>query len=314
MAHTIFRREERMKRFRHFSLLALFCVALFSFDSFASLKVVCTLSDLALIAKEVGGEHVEVKALLSKNQDPHYADPRPSIMLTLSSADLLCVNGLQLEDAWLQNLVKGARNPNIMVGARGFFNAALNISTFFDQNRPTDRVNGDIHPGGNPHFTLDPRRAAEIARGLATAMSRLDPEHTEAFNKNVERFQNEVDALTKSVNERRRAIAKERRAVVSYHRSLPYLFDYLGIEDVIQVEPKPGIPPNPRHMARVLKTMKARGLKVIVQERYFPTSISEKLTGLRKGKLVLIDGGGDFEKERYIDAAKRRCDAILSAL
>jgi zinc/manganese transport system substrate-binding protein len=100
------------------------------------------------------------------------------------------------------------------------------------------------------------------------------------------------------------AMPPEKRRVVSYHRSFPYLYRWLGLEEVATIEPRPGIPPDPAHVARVLATMKATGARVIIQEVFYPRSTSQTLARLTGATLVVLSGGVDLDSgetlERYL--------------
>lgn len=281
----------------------------------AKLDVVATLPDLAAIAAAVGGDRVEVTALAPPSQDPHFIDPRPSLMLPLNRADLVVVNGLDLETGWLAPLLVGARNAAIQPGAPGYFDASRHVERLEVPAGKVDRSQGDVHPGGNPHYLLDPRAAARVARALGAHMGRLDAEHAADYARDAEAFAAGLEKLAAAEAARFRKLPPERRRVVPYHRSMPYLLAWLGLEAVIHVEPRPGIPPNPAHVARVLKTMKARGVRVILQEEYYPRKTSETLARLAGAKLVVIPGGARFEEgETYPERIRKVAAELYDAL
>ena len=127
----------------------------------AQIKVVATLPDLAALAKDVGGPHVSVQALASDAEDPHFVDPRPNYIVALNQADMLVLNGADLEAAWLAPLLANARNAHIQNGGRGYVDAS-SVVTRMEVPVVADRAMGDVHPGGNPHFTYDARQAQKI--------------------------------------------------------------------------------------------------------------------------------------------------------
>ncbi len=170
--------------------------------AFGAVDVVATLPSLASIASEVGGAHVKVHALAAPNEDPHFVDARPSLMLALNKADLLISNGLELEEGWLPPLQIAARNAKIQVGGSGFVEAAQFIDALEVPMGRIDRSMGDLHPGGNPHFLNDPYRVAQIARGLGTTLATLDPKHAADFEANTARFCTALEDLAKVQRER----------------------------------------------------------------------------------------------------------------
>jgi len=297
------------------SLLALVLVGLFSSSAEAKLKVAATIPDLAAIAAAVGGDLVEVDVLSSSRQDPHYVDPRPSLVVKLARTDLLVVNGLDLEAAWLQPLIVQSRNARINVGGEGYVDASTAVTLLQVPTQKIDRAMGDIHPGGNPHYTHDPRRAAEVARFIAARMARVDAKNADAYLASGERYAKELEDYATAVREKFAKIHAHRRKTVSYHQSLVYLYDWLGILEVVTIEPRPGIPPDPGHVSRVLTTMKSEKLGVIVQEEYYPNSVAQTLSKLTAAKLVIIPGGARFdEKQSYLDRIKATEEALYAAL
>lgn len=292
-----------------FLLLVVFGV---SAPAHAKLNVAATTPDLAAIAAEVGGDHVEVKAMATPNQDAHYVDPKPSLTLVLNKADVLIVNGLELEVGWLPPLQRNARNSKILSGGDGYFDASAHVDRI-GQTTKIDRSQGDIHPGGNPHFMHDPRAGRAVAKALGEHFANLDSANADAYRANAKKLVSTLDKLIASERDRFKALPS--RKVVSYHDSLVYLYDWLDIDQVLTVEPKPGIAPNPGHVARVLKTMRAQNINAIVQEAYYPRKTSQTLTRMAKATLVVIPGGTSFQEgESYEARVKRATEEIYNAL
>ncbi len=275
----------------------------------AELNVVTTLPDLGAVARTVGGEHVSVNVMISPNQDPHFADARPNLTLMLNQADLLIVNGLGLEVGWLPKLQTNARNAKIQVGADGFLDASTLVKLLGQQQ--VDRAMGDVHPGGNPHYNLDPNRMADVAVGIGFRLSKLDPENAASYKLNAAKFASA--AREYAAKERQRFDSLKTRKVVAYHESLIYLKGWLALDVVIHVEPRPGVPPDPGHVAKVLKRMKGESIKVILQESFYPKSTSQTLVKMVKGKLVVIPGGA-ADGQDYLARIKAVSDSIYEAL
>lgn len=282
--------------------------------SAGDLKIVATTPDLAALALAIGDTHVEVTALASATEDPHYVDPRPSHVLKLNKADLLVVNGLELEVGWLPGLVVQARNKNIQQGAQGYFDASTVVELLQVPTIAIDRAQGDIHPGGNPHYTHDPRRARDIVKALAKRLAKLDPAHEDDYAANARNLVKQLEELADDYQKKFAKLSSTQRQVVTYHASTIYISDWLGLDEVMQVEPKPGIAPNPKHVAAVLKTMRTREVRLIFQESYYPKKASKKLAQLAKGELVVIAGATRIDKgETYIERVQKMADAILKA-
>ncbi len=258
----------------------------------AALRVVTTTPDLAAITQAVGAGRVEVTALATATQDPHFVDARPHLALALHHADLLVEVGADLEVGWLPTLLTGARNGAIQRGARGSLDASTLVTLLEVPTGKVDRAMGDIHPQGNPHYLLDPRRAERVAVGIGKRLAELDPAGRDAYLEATKRFVGEL-RVARAGWERRLAALRGQR-IVGYHRSLAYLADWLGLVVVEHLEPKPGIPPSPRHVADVVAVGKARQVTLLLQEAWHPTGTSSVAASSMGARLVVIPGMTDF--------------------
>ena len=294
-------------------LLTLAALALGSRRAEAALSVVATTPDLAAIARQVGGPTVEVRALALPTQDPHFVDARPNLALLLNKADLLVVQGLDLEVGWLPVLQAGARNPKILTGEGGYLDASGFVSVLEAPAGQVSRAQGDIHPGGNPHYLEDPRNGGKVARGLAARLGRLDPPNAAAYDQRAVALERDAEALAARLSARATAIDAARRKVVVYHRSWIYFETWLGLDEVGAVEPKPGIPPDPAHVAQLLARMRSQGARAILSEEFYPQTTTRLLAEKSGAELVLLPGGAG-ERERYLDHIQQIADKTLSAL
>ncbi len=279
-----------------------------------TLKVITTLPDLAAITHEIGGDRVQIQAIVRPTEDPHYVDARPSMAVRLNKADLLILNGMELEIGWLPPLLVQSRNPNIQPGGLGYLDASAAI-TAMEIPASVDRSQGDVHGQGNPHYLTDARRAVPVAKLITTRLSQLDPAGAEAYQKNLSRFTAELETLIKEETDRFAALPVERRQVITFHRSQVYLLNWLGLRRDLSIEPKPGIQPTPSHTAKVLQKIKGQRVPAILQEDYYPRKTSQTLARLGKTKLVIFDGGTHFtEGERYTTHIRKVTGAIYEAI
>lgn len=294
-------------------LLVLALLATFSSTAKAEINVVATTPDLASVAKAVGGEYAHVKALALATQDPHFVDARPNLALDLAKADLLVSVGVQLEVGWLPTLLTASRNGAIQPGGKGYLDASTLVSLLEVPPRKVDRSMGDVHPGGNPHFMYDPRRAARVALGIANRMSQLDPAHRDNFAANAKAFN---DKLAKWRQHWEKELTQLKGArVIAYHKSMAYMADWLGFAVTTYLEPKPGIPPNPGHVAQVIQVGKSGGVRLLIQESYYPSKTSELVAQKIGAKVAVIPGGPDFPgNESYIGFVNRYVERLKASL
>jgi zinc/manganese transport system substrate-binding protein len=261
-------------------------------SALADLRIVATTPVLASLARQVGGAHVQVTSLALHTQDPHWVDARPNLALELARADVCVLTGMDLEIGWLPTLLTGCRNGDIQPGGKGYVDASKFVEKLEVPATPVDRSMGDIHPHGNPHYLLDPRRAAKVAQGLAVRMGTLDPKNQDYYRKNADDLVSKLAGWTR-VWEKKLGWLRGKK-VVSYHRSLPYLASWLGFSVPISVEPRPGIPPNPAHVAHVIEFARKADVKLIVQESWYPTQTSNLVAEQAHARLVVIPGSPDY--------------------
>jgi len=249
-------------------------------------RIVATLTDLASIAKEIGGEHVEITALSKGYQDPHFLQAKPSYMRLLNRADLLIYNGLELEVGWLPLLIRGARNPDISPGGQGHLNASQGIQALEVPSGDLDRSMGDIHPEGNPHYLLDPRNSLIVAASIADRLKALNFERSEIYDSNYESFKGKLES--EMANWKLRFGDRKNLQVVTYHKHWPYFANWLEIDIVDQVEDKPGIPPSPKHVSALVNRMKTEDIQSLFAVNFSNQTIAQRVAERAGAKLLIL--------------------------
>lgn len=257
------------------------------------LRVVVTTPDLAAVARVVGGDAAEVTALARGGEDPHFVDAKPSFIVTLNKADVLIEGGAALEAGWLPPLLDAARNARIAVGAPGRVIASTGV-TLLDVPSQLDRALGDVHPYGNPHYMLDPVNAKTVARTIAHALCQADQARCASYEAGAGEFARRIDDKLAGWQS---AMGPFRGTkVVSYHKNFDYFAERFGLQVVGNLEPKPGIPPSPTHVATLVPKMKADGVRLVLIETYrerdTPNFVAEK-TGARVVSLSIMPGNRD---------------------
>lgn len=278
------------------------------------LRVVATTPDLAAVAREVGGDATEVTALARPGEDAHFVDGKPSFIVTLNKADVLVEGGAALEAGWLPPLLDAARNPRIAVGAPGRVVASDGLA-LLDVPTRLDRSMGDVHPYGNPHFMLDPENAKQVASTIARALCAVDGARCGSFEAGARRFADTIDSRLAAWQ---KTLASARGIkVVTYHKDFDYFAERFGLKVTGALEPKPGIPPSPTHIAQLVPKMKAEGVRLILVETYrereTPDFVADK-TGARVVPLPVMPGGQEApDYVSLIDYIVRRIAEAASA-
>lgn len=226
-----------------------------------AIKVVATLRDLADVVEQIGGERVEVTALTRGRENLHAVGARPSHLVALSRADLFVQVGLSLEMSFVPGLLQGARNEAIQPGAPGFVSVSAGWEAI-EVPASISRQGGDLHAQGNPHMNLDPRAGRVMAQAIHDGLVRVDPTGQSYYDGHLGEY---LATLTKA-EARWEELGRSWRGrkVVVYHVEYNYLAIHYGMDVVGSIELRPGIPPTPNHLARLIDDMKASGVGAIL--------------------------------------------------
>lgn len=266
----------------------------------AKLNVVATLPDYGEIAQEIGGGKVDVSILAKPTEDPHFVDAKPSFILKLNRADALIDGGAELEMGWLPPLLEGSRNSKLQAGGTGRIVASEGIQ-LLEIPASVSRAQGDVHGMGNPHFMLDPLRAKMVASHIAEAFSKLDPHLASTYEANLKVFNATLD---RKMQEWTKTLAScKGQSVVTYHDSWIYFAERFGLKSDTYLEPKPGIPPSPSHLAAVIEKMKQQHIHVILVEPHHDRKIAETIASRTGAQVVDVAQfpGGRPNTKTYIE-------------
>lgn len=246
-----------------------------SFAFSQALRVVTSYPYIADLVRQVGKDHVQVHALAQGNWDPHTVIPKPSMIAQLRKADLLIINGAQLEIGWLPPLLNQANNPRIQIGTRGL----LDLSQYVELIEiPTSisRAQGDVHPEGNPHYYLDPERIPFLAKAIADRLGELHPSSNAFYQHNFEIWQ---EAWKKKMEDWKNQMAPLKGTrVIEYHKIFDYFLQRYGLILLGTVEPLPGIPPTSRHIDALGKILTTQPVRFILHDVYHPDSASKHVS------------------------------------
>ncbi|MGQ9728812.1 MAG: metal ABC transporter substrate-binding protein [Candidatus Fervidibacter sp.] len=277
-------------------------------------RVVTTTNDLKWAVEQVGGENVEVVALMHPLQNPHTVQSRPSFIVHLNRADLLVRIGLDYEEVWLPPLVEEARNPKIRRGGVGDIDTSIGIPLLeIPQGRVT-REQGEVHIFGNPHYWLDPENMKIIARNIANGLSRIDPANANDYNQNLKRLERELDKLLDETL--RSAAPLKGQKFIAYHTTWSYLADRYGFKFIGYLEPKPGIPPSASHLADLIVRANQEGVKVIIKEPFYENRTPNMVANRVGAKVVEIcpTVGGEPGTDTYPKLLRHILTKLINAV
>ena len=280
----------------------------------AKLNVVVSTPDLAAIAHEVGGNNVEITTLAKPTEDPHFVDAKPSFILKLSRADALIEGGAELEIGWLPALIDQCRNQKLAPAAPGHVAANQGV-TMLEVPSTLDRSKGDIHAAGNPHYLVDPMNAKKAAENIAAAFETLDAKSAEAYKANLKTFSDTIDA--KLAEWQKKLEPYKGQQIVAYHNSWTYFANRFGLKIALFLEPKPGVPPTPTHLAEVITRMRADKVHVIIVDPYLNRRTAETVAAKTDATVVDVTqfpGGVKGSEGGYIQLLDYLVNSVANAL
>jgi len=271
-------------------LMATIISANYSFG--ATIHVVTTTMDTKSITEIIGGNKVDVFSIATGYQNPHFVDPKPSYIIKLSTADLYVTLGLDLEAGWSPSLLTASRNVKIQRGADAYVDASVGVS-LMQVPSSINRAEGDIHAFGNPHYWLDPANGKVIARNICNGLEKVSPENRGYFEANLKIFDEQIDAKMRVWSAEMAAFRGAK--VIAYHNEWVYFETRFGLHIVDFMEPKPGIPPTPSQLVKIIKEVKENNIKVIITSPYFTASSSDVVSQQTGAKtLVMATSVGAF--------------------
>lgn len=241
----------------------------------AALKVFACEPEWGALLKELGGDKLDTYVATTALQDVHKIQPRPSLIAKYRQADLVVCTGAELEIGWLPPLAEKGNNPKVNPGAAGYFEASRYV-TMADVPSRLDRADGDVHAYGNPHIQTGPQNIAPVAKALTEKLAQLDAANAADYRAHLQDFFTRWDAALKKWQEQAKPLSGV--AVVSHHKTWSYLYRWLGMNEVITLEPKPGIPPSGAHLEEVLASLKTQPAKMVVRAAYEDGRASEWLS------------------------------------
>jgi zinc/manganese transport system substrate-binding protein len=241
----------------------------------AKVQVTTTTTDLAALVQSIGGNLVDVTALSRPLQDPHYLDATPGMVVRISRSDLFVENGIELEMGWIPEVLRETRNRDVRRGGKGHVDASSGIQAIQIPDR-IHRDMGDVHPSGNPHYTMDPVISQQAARNIANGLIRVDGANASIYQDNLEKYIQNSNRAVKKWQEKFQRF--KGAGVVFYHKWFDYLLERLGLSIVDAVEPLPGIAPSAGHLAKLIATYNSTTVRLVLTEPWHDLRVARQVS------------------------------------
>lgn len=275
---------------------------------FCRVDIITSTTDLADIAKTIGGERVKVTNIARGNQDPHYVEILPSYMIKVKKADIYLKVGMEL-DMWASLVIAGSRNKNLII-----VDCSKNIQPLETPTGKIDASMGDIHSKGNPHYWLDPENGKIITDTIFEALVKFDPQGYEYYQTRHDDFIGEINKSVAKWHKDYSSIVDSK--VIFYHNSWPYFSSRFGLNVIEFIEPIPGIMPTPNHLKKLLEIINSNDVQVIAMEPYFSDVAPKYLKEITGIQTVIIaqSVGAVPEADSYLNMIEYNLDVISKAL
>lgn len=276
------------------------------------IQVVTTTTDLRSLTEAVGGERVAVVSLVPPNMDAEDYQPKPQDVLRLKNARMLVRVGLDY-DLWADRLLAQAGKPEISRGGAGYVDASFSIAVLELRGMSVGPGDGHAHGSGNPHYWLDPKNAEIITGTILEALARIDPAGAASYEANRSAF---LARLQAKLTEWEAKLAPlKAMPIVAYHNNWPYFARRFRLDFVDFIEIKPGVPPSPAHLAAIVRTMQARGVRIVVREPHEPERDIAFVAGKAAARVVVLAAsvGAVPSASDYISLFDANVEALTSA-
>jgi zinc/manganese transport system substrate-binding protein len=259
-----------------FTLLA---SLIFISPSFAEVNIVATLPWIGGIVREIGGDKVKITVLVKPNQDAHFIEAKPSMILSASKADIIMYNGLDLEVGYLPLIINSSRNSKIQLGQKGNLDCSKYIAPIERLEGNIDRSMGDVHPFGNPHYHLSPKNILNVAEGMTQVLSDVDTPNSEYYRAEFVSFKERLMERQKKWDD-----SLKGKRFIAFHKYFEYLSEESGFQIIGYIEPMPGIPPSSAHLKNLIEEINRTKPDGLITTAYYgkrETEFLSQKTGVR---------------------------------
>lgn len=276
---------------------------------FAQLNIAVTYPYIGELTKTIGGDKVNSVVLARGNWDPHFIIPKPSLISKVRQADGMIINGGQLEIGWLPPLINRAANPKVAVNAETFLNLSSHLH-LLHKPHSVSRAGGDVHPDGNPHFSLDPKNILVLATAIRNYLSKIDAANAKIYDVNYENFVG--DWKKKMLVWQAKMETKKGMKVIQYHDALAYFLKAYGIQNVGTIEPLPGIPASSKHTIELIRLIKEEKVSFILHDVYHTQKTAKYISSQTGIQVVVMpqDIGALESIDSLTSLFDYLCDAI----
>lgn len=282
---------------------------LLSLNAFASIEVVTTLPELKWVVDQIGGKEVKTKSLLNGNEDPHFIDAVPSFIVKASKADLLVINGMELETGWIPKVIQMAGNPKIKQISKGYCDASKAVEKLAPIKN-YNRSMGDVHPAGNPHYSISVVQMKNVATTVFKCLSRINPDKKDEFKSNLEKTLARLTKLHKELSIKAKSL--KNRTFMSYHLEFAYFYKDFNLNGAGTLEKVPGVLPSAAQLLEKSKQAKEKKVDLVLAGKTNPKKYLDKFKEITGIGFVQLDLHMTNEHKDYESYQHALFDVIIN--
>jgi ABC-type Zn uptake system ZnuABC Zn-binding protein ZnuA len=243
-----------------------------------TLRVFTTVAPITSIVENIAGKRVQLTGIIPEGMNSHTFEPIPSDVRLLEEADLIILNGLDLEIPTL-NLARANKKSEATILLLG--NRTLGEADYvFDFSFPKNQG----HP--NPHLWLNPKYAMRYAKLISRELGRLDPKNQATYEQHTATYLRRLEALDQAIAEAAKTIPDRNRRLLTYHDSWPYFARRYSFQVIGAAQPSDFSDPSPREVARLIDQIRNEKLPAVFGSEVFPSPVLEQIAKEAKTRYI----------------------------
>ena len=250
-----------------------------------TINVVTTVAPITSMVENIGGDKIRLTGIIPEGINSHTFEPVPSDVKILAEADLLIVNGLELEEPTLKLAKANMKQGSVLL--------RLGDQTIAEKDYIYDFSFPKSHGHPNPHLWLNPQHVIRYAALIRDELIRIDPDNKSTYEQNAAAYLEKLAALDRAVEEAAKTVPESNRRLLTYHDSWPYFAWRYGFEIIGAVQPSDFSDPSPREVKRLIDQIRKEKVPAVFGSEVFPSPVLEQIA--REGKTRYIDKLRDDE-------------------
>jgi ABC-type Zn uptake system ZnuABC Zn-binding protein ZnuA len=281
-------------------------------DDESRIRVVTTVAPITSVAENIGGTRIDLEGVVPEGTNSHTFEPPPSIVGAIEDADLIIINGLQLEEPTLELAEANKRDETVilLVGDGAISEEEYRYDFSFPESEGKP----------NPHLWPNPDLTRSYASQIRDALTDLDPANSDYYSANYDAYSARLDALHAAMLEATATVPEENRRLLTYHDSWAYWAPVYGFEVIGAIQPSNFSEPSAGEVADLIDQVEEAGVPAIFGSEVFPSDVLETIASESGAEYVDdlrdddLPGDPGEELHSYLGLMVRNMQIMIPAL